>query len=165
MSSAHNLSDIRYVGNQHHGNDTIAIVVSKWNSEITNALYEGALSTLLAAGVAQENILKFEVPGAFELPYGAQVVLGGTLTEELDGLICLGCVIQGETPHFDFICQACATGIMQVSLEFDVPVIFGVLTTLDQAQAQARAGGALGNKGQEAAVAVLEMIDLRNQNQ
>lgn len=155
----HDLSGIVYTGTGAHGSDRIAIIVSKWNPEVTGALREGALFTLKAAGVPAENIHVHEVPGTYELPSGAQLAIEGH--GNLDAVICIGCVIQGETRHFDFICDAAAQGIVRVSLDYSLPVIFGVLTPNTQQQALDRAGGSLGNKGQEAAVAALEMIDLR----
>ncbi|RMG54142.1 MAG: 6,7-dimethyl-8-ribityllumazine synthase [Bacteroidetes bacterium] len=155
---AHDLSDIQYTGNLPHQTDRVVIVVSKWNPDITEALYEGALSVLRGVGVRPENILRYEVPGSYELPAGANIALNKHYN--LDGVICLGCVIQGETRHFEFIAQAVAQGLMQVGLNHNKPVIFGVLTPDTLEQAQARAGGALGNKGAEAAVALLDMIDL-----
>ncbi len=157
--SGHDLSGIRYTDGKAHQTDRVAIVVSKWNPEITEALFEGAFGVLQAAGLAAEQILRFNVPGSYELTSGAHLAF--THHPELDGVICLGCVIQGETRHFDFICQAVAQGITTVSLQHDKPAIFGVLTPDTQQQALDRAGGKYGNKGQEAAVALLEMIDLR----
>lgn len=156
----HDLSHIRYTGGKDHGADRVAIVVSKWNTEITGALFEGASQVLQAAGVPAANITRVDVPGSFELPAGAQTAF--ELDPALDGVITLGCVIQGETRHFDFISQATADGIMRVSLDYKRPVIFGVLTPDTQQQALDRAGGKYGNKGEEAAVAFLEMVDLRN---
>ena len=158
MSQAHDLSHIKYNGKGDHSRSSFTIVVSKWNDVVTNALFEGAQKTLLAAGVPAENIIRYDVPGSYELPLGAQFALDSR--DELSGVICLGCVVQGETRHFEFINQAVAQGVTRVSLDYGKPVIFGVLTPDTQAQALARAGGALGNKGEEAAVAVLEMVDL-----
>lgn len=155
----HDLSHIRYTDAKEHSYTSVAIVVSRWNPTVTNALYQGAKDVLIAAGVKEDNIFPYQVPGTFELPLGAQMAL--QKREGLDGVICLGCVIQGETRHFDFICQAAANGIMEIGLTFDVPAIFGVLTTNNQQQAEERAGGKLGNKGEEAAVALLQMIDLQ----
>lgn len=137
----------------------IGIVVSTWNSEITDALYEGAQSALLAAGIRKRNIVLYRVPGSFELPLAAKWM---TDQKGIDGVVALGCVIQGETPHFDYICQALANGLMKVNLSSGKPVAFGVLTTLNKKQAEDRAGGRLGNKGEEAAVTVLEMLSVRN---
>ncbi|MCF1752027.1 6,7-dimethyl-8-ribityllumazine synthase [Mariniradius sediminis] len=131
------------------------IVVSEWNDEITEALYKGALETLLKHGVKKYNILRKNVPGSFELSLGAQWL---AQLDEIDAVICLGCVIQGETRHFDFICDAVAHGITNVSLKFNKPVIFGVLTPNNQQQALDRAGGKHGNKGDEAAITAIKML-------
>lgn len=133
----------------------IGIVISEWNSEITEALLSGTYSTLLDLGAKKENIIVKYTPGSFELPIGAQRL---AKRKEIDAVICLGCVIQGETPHFDYICQAVAYGLTEVGLKFDKPVIFGVLTTLNQQQALDRAGGKHGNKGDEAAVTAVKML-------
>jgi len=134
------------------------IVVAEWNSEITFALAEGAVSTLKKHGAATENIVVKYVPGTFELPLGAQYFAEH---ENVDAIIALGCVIQGETRHFDFICQGVTQGIMDLNLKYNKPFIFGVLTTENQQQAADRAGGRLGNKGDEAAVTAIKMVDLR----
>lgn len=155
----HDLSQIKYNGKGDHKNSRIAIIVSKWNDAITFALHDGARQTLLDAGVPKENITRFDVPGSYELPVGAQFALEHL--KQIDAVICLGCVIQGETRHFEFINQAVAQGVTNVALKYNKPVIFGVLTPDTDEQAKARAGGALGNKGEEAAVAALEMIDLQ----
>ena len=133
----------------------IGIVCAEWNEKITSKLYSGALSILEKARVYSENIVTAYVPGTFELPFAAQQL---AQLEEIDGVICIGCVIQGETKHFDFICQAAATGIMGVGLKFNKPVIFGVLTTNTMQQAKDRAGGKHGNKGEEAAFSLLKML-------
>lgn len=158
MSAAHDLSEIRYTGEQSHQSDRIVIVVSKWNGHITEPLFDGAVAILSEVGVRPENILRYNVPGAFELPSGANIALNKHYN--LDGVICLGCVIQGETRHFDFISEAVSHGIMRVGIDHNKPVIFGVLTPDTEEQALDRAGGKYGNKGAEAAVALLEMIDL-----
>lgn len=134
---------------------TFGIVVAEWNDEVTGALYEGALKTLLNAGASQAQIVKKVVPGSFELSLGAQWL---AQRQDIDAVICLGCVIQGETRHFDFICQACAIGITEVGLKYNKPVIFGVLTTDNQKQALDRAGGKHGNKGDEAAATAIKML-------
>jgi 6,7-dimethyl-8-ribityllumazine synthase len=157
-NQGHDMSQIKYSGENDHSDTTVAIVVSKWNPAITEALYSGAVQTLVDAGVLEENIYRLNVPGSYELPQGARIALQSD--PDLSGVICLGCVIQGETKHFDFICQSCADGVMRVSLDYSTPVIFGVLTPNTDQQAADRAGGKLGNKGEEAAVACLEMIDL-----
>ncbi len=131
------------------------IVVSEWNAEVTEALYSGAVQTLIANGALRKNIITKHVPGSFELTLGAQWLAG---QKSIDAVICLGCVIQGETPHFDYICQAVAHGITNVGLKFDKPVIFGVLTTLNHQQAIDRAGGKHGNKGDEAAATAIKML-------
>ena len=137
----------------------IGIVVSSWNDKITNALYEGAEGTLTRHGVLPEDIITHFVPGSFELPQAAAILID---SKDLDAVICLGCVIQGETRHFEFICQAVAKGCMDLGIESLVPVIFGVLTTDTYEQAAERAGGKHGNKGEEAAAAALRMAGLRN---
>jgi 6,7-dimethyl-8-ribityllumazine synthase len=134
----------------------IAIVVAEWNEEITEALYDGAVTCLAEHGVKKNNIVRKNVPGSFELSLGA---LWMAEEKKIDAVICLGCVIQGDTPHFDYICQAVAYGITEAGLKTRKPVIFGVLTTLNKQQALERAGGKLGNKGEEAALTALKMID------
>ncbi len=136
----------------------IGIVVSEWNREVTNALKEGAVTMLRKMEVKEKNIVVEMVPGSFELPLGAQFMAA---QKDIDAVIALGCVIQGETRHFDFICDAVAHGIMDVGLTFNMPVAFGVLTTENQKQAMERAGGKLGNKGAEAAETVLKMLLLQ----
>ena len=133
------------------------IVVAEWNEEITEALYEGAHKGLIDLGANKKNIQRVNVPGTFELTLGA---LRAAEKKNVDAVICLGCVIQGETPHFDYICQAVAYGITEVNIKTGKPVIFGVLTTLDKKQALERAGGKYGNKGEEAAVTAVKMLDL-----
>lgn len=140
------------------GNWQVAIVISEWNPEITFALRDGAVDTLVKQGLPQKNIRIKYVPGSFELATAAQMMLEAD--SELDAVICLGCVIQGETRHFEFICNAVANGVMRLALDYNSPVIFGVLTTNDMEQARERAGGKHGNKGVEAAVACLKMLAL-----
>jgi 6,7-dimethyl-8-ribityllumazine synthase len=134
------------------------VVAAQWNAKITGELYAGAIKVLLDKGVAEEDIVSSFVPGSYELISGADLQLAST---PLDAVICLGCVIQGETPHFDYICSAVAHGISNVALKHGLPVIFGVLTTLDEQQALDRAGGRHGNKGEEAAVTAIMMAKLR----
>lgn len=134
----------------------VAIVVASWNEEITEALYEGAVHALVENGIRKNNITRKNVPGSFELSLGA---LWMAEKKNIDAVICLGCVIQGDTPHFDYICQAVAYGITEVGLKTKKPVIFGILTTLNKAQALERAGGKFGNKGEEAAITALQMLD------
>jgi 6,7-dimethyl-8-ribityllumazine synthase len=132
------------------------IVVAEWNEAITESLYEAAAACLVAHGAKKSNIVRKNVPGSFELTLGA---LWLAEQKEIDAVICLGCVIQGETPHFDYICQAVAYGITEVNLKTRKPVIFGVLTTLNQKQAEDRAGGKYGNKGEEAALTAIKMLN------
>lgn len=135
----------------------MAIIISEWNEEITDSLYEGAYNTLVQNGIRKQNIIKACVPGSFELSLGAQKM---AQKEDIDAVICLGCVIQGETRHFEFICQSVAQGLKDVALKYDKPVIFGVLTTDTFQQALDRAGGKYGNKGDEAAITAIKMINL-----
>ncbi|MDR2929211.1 MAG: 6,7-dimethyl-8-ribityllumazine synthase [Cytophagaceae bacterium] len=133
------------------------IVVSEWNEEITNALYKGAKETLLKHEACEEDIVTIRVPGSFELTSGAHLLVERT---DVDAVICLGCVIKGETPHFDFICQGVSYGISQLNLRYNIPFIFGVLTTMNQQQALDRAGGKHGNKGNEAAISAIKMCEI-----
>ena len=133
----------------------IGIVVSEWNDEITSNLCKGAVQTLLENNVPEENIKIQKVPGAFELPLGAQFLLK---SQQLDGIITIAAVIQGETKHFDFVCQGATDGIMRVMLDFNTPISFCVLTDNTKEQSIARSGGEHGNKGIEAAVSLLQMI-------
>lgn len=137
----------------------IAIVVAEWNSDITFALRDGAIKTLLENGVAKSAIEVITVPGTFELTLGAQLI-GKRRT--VDAVICLGCVIQGDTRHFDFICQGVTYGITELNISLEKPVVFGVLTTNNIQQARDRSGGKHGNKGDEAAVTALKMIAVKN---
>ncbi|MDR2562875.1 MAG: 6,7-dimethyl-8-ribityllumazine synthase [Prevotellaceae bacterium] len=135
-------------------NRVITIIVSQWNEKITSALLDGAMKTLKKAGVEDEDLVVIRVPGCFELPYAAQQA---ALLTSPHAIICLGCVIRGETPHFDYVCQAATHGILHASLNTSIPVIFGVLTVDNLQQAEDRAGGKYGNKGVEAACTALEM--------
>lgn len=135
----------------------IGIVVSEWNDHITSKLLEGALQTLLENGVLEDNIIIHNVPGAFELPLGAQWILRSL---PVDGAITIGVVIQGETRHFDFVCSGATQGIMDVMLSENKPVSFCLLTDNTEQQSIDRAGGKHGNKGVEAAVTLLKMIAL-----
>ena len=137
----------------------IGIVVAEWNSEITFAMKDAAIQTLCRHGVNVDDIIVRHVPGSFELTAGAQML--AHYKSGLDAVICIGCVIRGETPHFDYICQSVSTGLAQVTLKYEIPVIFGVLTTNDLQQALDRAGGKHGNKGVEAAVTAIKMATLR----
>lgn len=133
-----------------------AIVVAEWNEDITEALYQGAVSALISNGANKKNIIRKNVPGSFELSLGALLMAE---KKDIDAVICLGCVIQGDTPHFDYICQAAAYGITEVNLKTKKPVIFGVLTTLNKQQALERADGKFGNKGEESAITAIRMLD------
>jgi 6,7-dimethyl-8-ribityllumazine synthase len=142
------------------GKMRFGIVVSDWNSEITGALLKGAVRTLKKHGTTTKNIVIKHVPGTFELTLGAQFLAE---YDDLDGVICLGCVIQGETPHFSYICQGITQGITQLNLDYNLPFIFGVLTTNNHQQAADRAGGKHGNKGDEAAVTAIKMAALQKE--
>lgn len=152
-----NLSDISIDPSIDASKFKIGIVVSEWNDQVTESLYSGALQTLLQKGVQKENIKRINVPGAFELSLGAQWL---AQNQDIHAVICLGCVIQGETRHFDFICNAVADGITNVGLKYNKPVIFGVLTPNNMKQAMDRAGGKHGNKGDEAAATALKMLTI-----
>jgi 6,7-dimethyl-8-ribityllumazine synthase len=141
----------------------VGIVVSEWNDDITFKLMEGAKTTLLENGVLEDNIHIYFVPGAFELPLGAQFLLQNPVLN-LDGVIAIGVVIQGETRHFDFVCSGTTQGIMDVMLKLSKPVSFCVLTDNIKQQSIDRAGGKHGNKGVEAAVACLKMIEMKKAN-
>ena len=138
----------------------IGVVVSEWNSEVTDNLLRGCTETLSQCGVRLDNLQIHYVPGSFELPLGAAWLLDN---RQVHGVICLGAVVRGETPHFEFVSLACANGIQDVALKYNKPVVFGVLTTDTAAQAHDRSGGKLGNKGVEAAVTLIKMLGLRQQ--
>ena len=152
------LSDFSHLEVASAENFKFGIVVAQWNVAIIGALYDGAYQLLLDKKVSPDNIKTIQVPGSFELISGADILLNDT---SLDAVICLGCVIQGETRHFDFICDAVANGIANVSIKYNKPVIFGVLTTDNQQQAEERAGGIHGNKGEEAAITAIQMAHIR----
>ena len=154
-----NLSDFSHMEVPSAKPFRFGIVVSQWNSEITGALYKGAYETLLKNGSLKDNILTIQVPGSFELVSGADLILN---FKQVNAVICLGCVIQGETRHFDFICNAVANGIANVSIKYNKPAVFGVLTTDNLQQALDRAGGKHGNKGEEAAVTAIQMAQLQH---
>ncbi len=140
------------------GKMRFGIVVSDWNHDITQALLEGATRTLKKHGATDNNIVIKHVPGSFELTLGAQFFAE---YDDLDAIICLGCIIQGETPHFSYICQSVTYGITKLNLEYNIPFIFGVLTTLNYEQARDRSGGKHGNKGDEAAITAIKMAALQ----
>ncbi|MFM7430565.1 MAG: 6,7-dimethyl-8-ribityllumazine synthase [Flammeovirgaceae bacterium] len=139
-------------------NKKFTIVVAEWNEEITEPLFQGAYEALLKLGARKSNIIRKNVPGSFELPLAAQ---WEAEKKDIAAVICLGCVIQGDTPHFDYVCQGVSYGIMKVNLKTNKPVAFGVLTTLTKKQAMERAGGKLGNKGEEAALTVVKMLEIK----
>ncbi len=129
------------------------IVVSKWNSNVTENLFKGAIKTLIDCGVKMDDINKIDVPGSFELVYGAKIAA----RSKPSAIICLGSIIKGETKHFDFVSQSVSNGIMDLNIKLDIPVIFGVLTDDNMQQAINRSGGKFGNKGVEAAVTAIKM--------
>lgn len=136
----------------------IAIVVSEWNTEITEGLKNGAVEALLKCGVYSRDIEVLNVPGTFELPLAAQFVCE---KGSADAVIAIGCVVRGETAHFDYVCQGATQGITEVGLKYNTPVMFCVLTDDNIEQSKARSGGKLGNKGVEAAVGALKMLHLK----
>jgi len=133
------------------------IVVSEWNSNITEAMFKGAYDTLIAHGTLSKNIIHWQVPGSFELIYGSKKMQ----EQYVDAIIAIGSVIQGETKHFDFVCEAVSQGIKDLNVKGDIPVIFCVLTDNTMEQALDRSGGKHGNKGVEAAIAAIKMAALR----
>jgi 6,7-dimethyl-8-ribityllumazine synthase len=155
-----NLSEYDITSVPSAGNMKFGIVVAEWNYHITGALAKGAVDTLVKHGVLEENITVKHVPGSFELTLGGQFFAEYT---DVDAIILLGCVIQGETPHFDYICQGVTQGANHLNTTYNLPVIFGVLTTLNEQQALDRAGGRLGNKGDEAAVTAIKMVALHKE--
>lgn len=136
----------------------VSLVVAKWNKEITEGLKNGAMETLLKVGVYKRNISVYQVPGSFELPFAAKQVINN---KEVDAVIVIGSVIKGETSHFDYVCQGVTHGIQELNTQGDTPVIFCVLTDDHIQQSMDRSGGKHGNKGVEAAVTALEMIQLK----
>ena len=154
-TALHHLSDYDPNSVPDASKMNFGIVVSEWNSEVTGALLDGCVNTLLKHGTLEENIRVKTVPGSFELVYGAHQL---TLSRNYDAVIILGCVVRGETPHFDYICQGVTAGIARLNATSEVPVIFGLLTTEDMQQALDRAGGKLGNKGDECAVTAIKMV-------
>ena len=152
--SAYNTDNIPDAGGMRFG-----IVVADWNYDITGNLLDGAVKTLRKHGATKKNIKVIHVPGSFELTSGAKLL--AETHKKTDAIICLGCVIQGETPHFTYICQGVTQGITQLNLDYKIPFIFGVLTTNTKEEAADRAGGKYGNKGDEAAVTAIKMAALR----
>ncbi|HKL38603.1 MAG TPA: 6,7-dimethyl-8-ribityllumazine synthase [Bacteroidales bacterium] len=161
MATRHqNLSN---TGDSHHllaEGMTFGIVVADWNQQVTGKLREGAYNTLLSHGARPEDIAVKQVPGSIELTLGAQL-----LAEHMqpDAVICLGCVVQGETRHFDYVCDSVTQGITELNIRYKLPFIYGILTTENQEQALDRAGGKHGNKGDEAAVAAIRMAQMKRE--
>jgi 6,7-dimethyl-8-ribityllumazine synthase len=153
--SARNTADIPDARHMKFG-----IVVSDWNEDVTFAMCDAAINTLIAHGGKAKNIVMKHVPGSFELTLGAQWLAEN---DEFDAIICIGCIIQGETRHFDFICQSVTQGITQLNLDYNIPFVFGVLTTNTPEQAKDRAGGKYGNKGEEAAITAIKMAALKKE--
>jgi len=153
----------------HHDKSTVpntknfrfGIVVSEWNSKITENLFRGAFSTLTKNGTLEKNIIRWNVPGSFELIYGCKKMIE---TQNLDIIIAIGCIIQGETKHFDFVSQGVTQGIKDLNIKYDIPVIFCVLTDQNIQQSIDRSGGKYGNKGSEAAIVAIKMADLRSKS-
>lgn len=137
-------------------NMSFGIVVTEWNNDITNNLLENAISTLKKHGAKEDNILVKYVPGSFELVFGASQMMDYT---EVDAIIAIGCVIRGDTPHFDYICSGVTQGLAELNTDSDVPIIYGVLTVNDRQQALDRCGGSAGNKGEEFALTAIKMVD------
>ena len=153
-TALHNLSSYEFDKIPDASNMCFGIVVAEWNPEITGALLDGCMSTLEKHGALPENIHVKTVPGSFELIYGAHQM---TLNGGYDAIIILGSVIKGETPHFDYICQGVTYGIARLNAKREIPVIYGLLTTLDLQQAKDRSGGKYGNKGDECAIDAIKM--------
>jgi 6,7-dimethyl-8-ribityllumazine synthase len=135
------------------------IVVSEWNPEITRNLQKGAIETLIDCGAIKENIISWDVPGSFELVFGCKKMIQ---SQQLDAIIAIGNVIQGETKHFDFVCEGVTQGIVDLNIKHDIPVIFCVLTDDTKQQSIDRSGGKMGNKGIECAVAAVKMAAIKN---
>lgn len=153
----HNLSDYDTQSMPDATGMRVGIVVSEWNENITGAMLEGAKQTLMRNGVFPEDITVMAVPGSFELVYGAAQMV----KTDVDAVIAIGCVIRGETPHDRYICQGVTYGLARLNALQDVPIIYGLITTLDMQQAEDRAGGKMGNKGDECAVTAIKMMDFR----
>ncbi|MBO5226002.1 MAG: 6,7-dimethyl-8-ribityllumazine synthase [Parabacteroides sp.] len=157
MATAYqNLSEYDFNSVPNGAGKKIGIVVAEWNKNITEKLLEGACNTLEKHGVLAQDIFVKRVPGSFELTFGAKRI---TETKDLDAVIVLGCVVRGDTPHFDYVCSGVTQGITELNLMYDIPFIFGLLTTDTMQQSEDRAGGKYGNKGDEAAVTALKMIN------
>ena len=155
----HNLSDYDKNAVPNAKGFRFGIVVSEWNPKVTEGLYQGAHNALLDCGALREHILRIDVPGSFELVYGAKHLIA----KNLDAIIAIGCVIQGETRHFDFVCEGVTQGIKDLNVIYDTPVIFCLLTDNTLQQSLDRSGGKHGNKGTEAAIAAIKMAQLRQE--
>ena len=151
----HNLSDYDPEKVPSGKGKKVGIIYAEWNNDITYALRDGAVKTLLANGVEEEDITLVSVPGSFELIYGASQMVK---SDKYDSIIAIGCVVRGDTPHFDYICEGVTAGLSKLNVDYNTPVIFGLITTNNLQQAQERSGGRLGNKGDECAVTALQMI-------
>ncbi|MEM8893434.1 MAG: 6,7-dimethyl-8-ribityllumazine synthase [Bacteroidota bacterium] len=159
-SSEKNLSSFSGKGTTDISQKRFAVIVSEWNEEITDSLYNGVVETLMEYGAQKENVIKKDVPGSFELTLAAQWM---AQLDDIDAVICLGCVIKGETKHDEYISNAVAQGLTDVGLKYNKPVIFGVLTPNTKQQALDRAGGKHGNKGDEAAITAIKMLGFSSQ--
>lgn len=156
----HNLSEYDFNSVPSAEDMRFGIVISEWNYNITGALLAGAVKTLQLHGAKDENILVKYVPGSFELTFGsAQMIQSG----KVDAVIAIGCVVRGDTPHFDYVCAGTTQGIAHLNATTDIPVIYGLITTNNMQQAEDRAGGCLGNKGDECAVTAIKMVDFKRQ--
>jgi len=155
--SSNNLSEYNKTTIPNAKHLRFGIVVSEWNTSITENLFKGAKETLLENGAIENNITRLDVPGSFELIYGCKYLVQ---KQKFDAVIAIGCVIQGETKHFDFVCEAVSQGIKDLNLQFNIPTIFCVLTDNTIQQSQERSGGKLGNKGVECAIAAIKMATL-----
>ncbi len=156
----HNLSDYDPERVPSAEGMRFGIVVSEWNHDITGALLDGAYQTLTKNGAREADITILTVPGSFELVFGASRMVR---SQRFDAVIAIGCVVRGDTPHFDYICQGATQGLAALNAEGSVPVIYGLLTCNDMEQAEARSGGMLGNKGDECAVTAIRMVDYNRQ--
>lgn len=157
MATAYqNLSEYDFNTVPNASEMSVGIVVSEWNKHITEKLLEGACNTLERHGMKTENIAVSRVPGSFELTFGAKMLAE---SKDLDAIIALGCVVKGDTPHFDYVCSGVTQGITELNLMYDIPFIFGLLTTDTMQQSEDRAGGRHGNKGDESAITAIKMID------
>ncbi|MEM8928753.1 MAG: 6,7-dimethyl-8-ribityllumazine synthase [Bacteroidota bacterium] len=152
-----NLSHYDKTKIEDSSNLKIGLVVSEWNTEITENLFNGALEALMDCGVKEENVLRWNVPGSFELPFGCKKMIA---SKPVDAIVAIGSVIRGETSHFDYVCSATVQGIMELNVQTDIPVIFCVLTDDTLQQSRDRSGGKHGNKGIEAAIAAIKMAHL-----